>query len=113
LYMSSLKSSILQCLQKTENKLRGAPEIKIAVLDTGVDSKHPFIDEAITRSKRIVCLKSFVQEDPSTEDEFGHGTHITNILLKIAPKAQIYVAKVSKTGDIPLTHKIDEVRSTK
>jgi hypothetical protein len=113
LWISNLKSNILQCVQKNQSKARSEPEIKIAVLGTGVDSTRPFINEAIERSKRIIRLKSFIEGDPSIENEFGHGTHIINILLNIAPRAQIHVAKVPKTGDIPLTHKIDQVRLTK
>ena len=97
-------------LERDEDYLRSAPAIKIAILDTGVDATHPFISEAINRSRRIVCVQSFV-EDNSKVDMVGHGSHIANLLLLVAPKAEIYIAKVSRDTDIHAGHKIAEVIS--
>ena len=95
-------------LKKPPEQLRDAA-VKIAVLDTGVDLKHPFIRGAI-RQKRIRKLKSFVTNDTSTEDRVGHGTHVANLLLEVAPDAQLYIAKIASSKDIPSYHKIPEVK---
>jgi subtilisin family serine protease len=108
-FMSDLKP-MHKYLERDEEYLRSAPAIKIAVLDTGVDIKHPFISEAINRSRRIVCVQSFV-DDNSKVDMVGHGSHIANLLLIVAPKAEIYIAKVSMDTNIPSGHKIAEVIS--
>ncbi len=33
-------------------------------------------------------------------DSYGHGTHVTRMLLKTAPLAEIYVAKVTENRDL-------------
>ena len=73
--------------------------VRIAVLDTGVDRNHPDMD-----SERIQSVRSWVngkngeEEDPPASDESGHGTHITGILLDLAPDADIYVAQIATKG---------------
>jgi subtilisin family serine protease len=95
---------------KKPPEFRAAP-VKIAVFDTGVDSKHPFIRGAILK-RRIKVRKSFVVDDESTEDESGHGTHVAGLLLTVAPDAQLYVAKIANTEEIQSNHKIVQVRSS-
>jgi len=51
-------------------------EVKIAILDTGIDSTHPDFSFANGTSK-IVGAVSFSGE--STNDGFGHGTHCASI----------------------------------
>ena len=82
--------------------------MKIAVLDSGIDSKHPFIKAALA-TKRIQVARSFVNNSNSSEDSFGHGTHVTNLLLEVAPDAELYVAKVTEDGIIPTDHNIAKV----
>ncbi|WP_221567012.1 S8 family serine peptidase [Alkalihalobacillus sp. TS-13] len=69
--------------------------VKIAILDSGVDTDHPDL--------RIAGGVSFVKSEPSYEDKNGHGTHVTGIvgaqnneigILGVAPKADIYAVKV-------------------
>ncbi|KAI1111129.1 hypothetical protein F5Y14DRAFT_328140 [Nemania sp. NC0429] len=75
---------------------QGDPRVRIAVLDTGIDLEHP----KLSRSKaRIMDCRSWVADDPSIGDVCGHGTHIASVLLKMAPWAHLYVARVFKDGD--------------
>ena len=105
--MKLLKTDVHKWIHKRENYLRDTP-VKIAVLDTGVDSKHNFIKGAVN-TNRIKDRRSFIKGDKSTEDGFGHGTHVAALLLEVAPDAQLYVAKVANNGDIPSDHNIADV----
>jgi len=51
----------------------GKPEIRVAVLDTGIDSTHPAL------SRKVVASVSFT-ESPVVDDLNGHGTHIAGII---------------------------------
>lgn len=73
--------------------------VKIAVLDTGVDSSHPDL--------RIAGGYSFVEGEETYEDQQGHGTHVTGIInalpngygvIGMAPEAEVYALKVMNTS---------------
>lgn len=86
--------------------------VKITILDTGIDLDHPnFSQRGKRRSKvtakqlsekmqreRIIGSKNFTRgpEDDVTDD-VGHGTHIAVLIMAIAPRAELYIAKVSST----------------
>ncbi|OIW25726.1 hypothetical protein CONLIGDRAFT_708490 [Coniochaeta ligniaria NRRL 30616] len=74
-------------------------KIRIAVIDSGFKRKNPLL-QAVNTPNRIVDSKSWVEND--VEDEFGHGTVAAYLLLKIAPAAEVYIARVSKGKSIPL-----------
>jgi subtilisin family serine protease len=75
--------------------------IKIAILDTGIDTEHPSIQAAKANRNPfnqvflnpIQAQKSFFTE--STLDTHGHGTQVAATILKIAPRADLYIAKVA------------------
>ncbi|MCB0191239.1 MAG: S8 family peptidase [Anaerolineae bacterium] len=71
--------------------------IKVAVVDTGIDSSHPDF------AGRILATQSFV--GGTAEDDNGHGTHVASIVagsgaksngkyVGVAPEASLFVAKV-------------------
>ena len=109
--MELLRTSVHKHIGKPPEYLRDSPAVRIAVLDTGIDKKHPFIKGALWR-KRIKATKSFVSGDESVNDTFGHGTYIASLLLKVAPDVQLYVAKIATSEDIPEDHNIGEVKSS-
>lgn len=106
-YIYKLETFIHKHIEKPPGSFQDM--VKIAVLDTGLDSRHGFIKGAIA-TKQIKTVRSFIENDESTEDTCGHGTHVATLLLKTAPNAQLYVAKVAQTETIPLDHNIAEVK---
>ena len=76
-----------------------APDIKIAILDTGIDALHPFIGSRWTdKHSEEDHYYDFVEDGTGGPiDEDGHGTHCAGSILKVAPRALLYVARVCKT----------------
>lgn len=50
----------------------GDPTIKIAILDTGIETSHPELSEKIITSANFT-------DSPTTSDQAGHGTHVAGI----------------------------------
>jgi len=66
--------------------------VRIAILDTGVDASH----EAIARQRtQLRDIRSFVQGSDETDDTHGHGTHGTVLMLRLVPRARIYVGRIT------------------
>jgi hypothetical protein len=81
-------------------RLKGiqTPEkIRIAVLDTGIDLTDMMIKPAMSR---IIDKRSWVGSPESYLDNYGHGTHVARLLLKMAPAAEIFVAKITDDKNI-------------
>ncbi|MBT2227670.1 S8 family serine peptidase [Nonomuraea sp. NEAU-A123] len=91
----------------------GAPEVwaaglkgegvKVAVLDTGIDTTHPDVADRITATANFT-------EEADVQDGHGHGTHVASTIVGtgaasdgkytgVAPKASLLVGKVlNKAG---------------
>jgi thermitase len=72
--------------------------VKIAVLDTGIDLAHPMFKSSLVASSE---MWDFVDQDLIPQEEgslgvggFGHGTAIAGIILQIAPAAKIMPLRV-------------------
>jgi len=75
--------------------------VRVAVLDTGADLRHPLL------KARIADHESFVPGE-TTDDGNGHGTHCCGLVaggagpggvrIGVAPKAELYVGKVLSNG---------------
>lgn len=57
---------------------RGNRDIKVAVIDTGIDHTHPFL------TSNVVGGYDFLENSPVVYDGHGHGTHIAGIIRTIA-----------------------------
>jgi len=58
--------------------------VVVAVVDSGIDTTHPAL------AKKVVAAVSFVSGDPSTDDAYGHGTHVAGIIAGLgAPAARV------------------------
>ena len=83
--------------------------VEVAVIDSGVDAKHPDLANKIARccvvredDGKVVCRE--LPPEQAT-DSFGHGTAVAGIVTTIAPDARIIDVKVlnefnSCTGDV-------------
>jgi subtilisin len=69
--------------------------VRVAILDTGVDSEHPALHgsvrglyEVVTRGHSLVC-------QPTTSgDAVGHGTACAGIIHQLAPEAELYSVRI-------------------
>jgi subtilisin family serine protease len=76
-----------------------AEPVRIAILDSGLDPENPSLVEDQQRANpRIKDARSFVHGTGPHDirDEIGHGTHALGLLLKVAPCAEIYVARIAR-----------------
>lgn len=73
--------------------------VKIAVLDTGVDLKQINFWDKVTsgRNPRIKSRKDFLDPDNKGRDWSGDGTHCVGIIRRVAPEADVYIARVAKS----------------
>lgn len=90
-----------QCLHDLKPHLR--ERIKICVIDSGL--KRPEHDTRILgfrNAGRILGGRNFLPGcDPAEYyDDHGHGTHVSCLIMDMAPRADIYVAKVSNEWSI-------------
>jgi subtilisin family serine protease len=102
------------------NDSRSQDKVKIAILDTGIDHDHIAIRALKRRnSRRPICIKEWknfiagsYEEDPdaATQDSHGHGTHIAALVSRVAPAAQIYIARISKNEDLTPDNRVAEVK---
>ncbi|CAK7237315.1 hypothetical protein SEUCBS140593_009918 [Sporothrix eucalyptigena] len=100
-------------LQHTEDDT----PIRVAVIDTGIDRGHADFQRARTKNflgqkpnpvqyeqpqkDRIRVCKNFCKDQPEDDvtDLDGHGTQVAGIILRLAPNAELYIARVC-TSDI-------------
>ena len=92
--------------------------IRIAILDTGIDSEEDSLVNAALEDHRIKECCGFVidqDSDPNPadfQDVNGHGTHVTRLILNAAPSAEIFIAKISEETTVSTRnlHRIARVR---
>ncbi|MEV4900150.1 S8 family serine peptidase [Citricoccus sp. NPDC055426] len=67
----------------------GRPEVKVAVLDTGISPRHPELTGAVAEARDFVDLTGLdttsflgdvLEADDDPTDELGHGTHVAGII---------------------------------
>lgn len=80
--------------------------VKVAVIDTGVDLKHPALEGRLAPAsewKDYVDGDAVPQEMDSSAGAYGHGTGVAGIILQVAPEATILPIRVLRpdgSGDV-------------
>ncbi|KAH8902471.1 subtilisin-like protein [Coniochaeta sp. PMI_546] len=97
-WLQRLESEAGKFLSKSRSKHQGR-RVRIAILDTGIDARN--VAFARPLSKALIKVEDFVTPGGDGLDLHGHGTHCVGLLCKIAPEAEIYVAKVVKDDSSP------------
>ncbi len=59
--------------------------------------KHPAL-QAGQQQGRLKGKRSYKGEANDISDRYGHGTHAAELILRFAPEAELYVAKVADGG---------------
>ena len=75
-------------LDDVASKSRGHAQVKVAVLDTGIDLDHPELVHCLLPGFDFVNIISganqfvgdYLGYDPDADDEVGHGTHVAGII---------------------------------
>lgn len=73
-------------------------KVRVAIIDTGIEL--PAGCESIYPGQIMECRSWLTTNDPDgtleggDRDLDGHGTHSTGLILKLAPNATVYVARV-------------------
>jgi subtilisin len=80
--------------------------VRVAVVDSGIDTRHPALQGKVKESVEAVVENGKVTFRPSTSgDQAGHGTSCAGIITEIAPDCELYSIKVlgpnaSGSGDM-------------
>jgi hypothetical protein len=80
-------------------------------LDTGFDASHPSIRGG---NERLKAARNWTNPNPNDMNDLnGRGTHSLALILRLAPEAEVFVARVA-TGDSgdswPVSDAVAEVR---
>src|SRR6185503_15947767 len=76
-------------------KNRTGRGVKVAIVDSGIDTEHPALKGKIKASVQAIPENGQIAFKPSTSgDQAGHGTACAGIITSIAPEVEIYSIKV-------------------
>jgi hypothetical protein len=90
----------------------GKPRVRIAVLDTGLNTQHPEVQEMLEKAKedgRVIECKSWVLGPPNEGDLDGHGTHCAMVVSYAAPNVDLYVARIFRDCSTIRAEHVSEV----
>ena len=80
--------------------------VRVAVVDSGIDTEHPDLKGKVKGSVEAVAEDGKIDFRPSTSgDQAGHGTACAGIIASVAPEVDLYSVKVlgpkaSGSGDM-------------
>jgi hypothetical protein len=99
-WFKNLETITLPIFMRQENtRARIGPppkEVRIAILDSGIDSRFHFRDRVYKRSKNFISGES---EHNYNKGETGHGTAVAYQVARVCPNAKLYIARVAKRND--------------
>ena len=77
------------------HRLSTGAGVRVAVLDTGVDRRHPALAGRLLPGFDFVDYDDDASEEGSEADvAFGHGTHVAGLVALVAPNAMIMPVRV-------------------
>lgn len=76
----------------TENMPFEGENVTVAVIDTGIDGKHPVLQENVVDGFDAANFKSIPASVSSDRD--GHGTHVAGIIRTFAPKVSLMPVRI-------------------
>ncbi len=85
------------------NKNLYGDNVKIAILDTGLNVNHPALNQTMTQQSRIVGKWNFLQRNEDVLDDNGHGTELAGIIGSnglfgymqgVAPNSKFLIGKI-------------------
>lgn len=77
--------------------------VKVAIIDTGADMKHPMLRRSIVGGRDFVAndadptdARDFIDNDRDgrVDEAWGHGTHVAGLVHLVAPEAQLLIVRV-------------------
>ncbi|KPM41849.1 hypothetical protein AK830_g4744 [Neonectria ditissima] len=112
LFLSSYLPDTSSYPQAVSGSKTPSRRVRICVIDTGIDLMHPGVRGGMA-GQRLKELKSWKNGPTDMTDNYGHGTHVADIIFRTAPEAEIYVAKIADAKYLPeedellIAHAID------
>jgi subtilisin family serine protease len=118
---SSTYQKLLSVWDNFDFKKKYDRPVKVAVLDTGLDVTHPHFqnprlthfvggkpvwssEQEPSQYDRIKACEDFTGDGPITrkddmKDLDGHGTQVSELILRLAPRSELYIARICE-GEI-------------
>ncbi|KAI9892665.1 MAG: hypothetical protein M1814_001359 [Vezdaea aestivalis] len=102
-YVQACADKWLKYLEEARTKVQRHSKprdvaIKVAILDTGIDSRSPSIQN-YGGQQRIKKAESFLGPSTSAVDTHGHGTNCASMILRVATNVDLYVARVTSGNE--------------
>lgn len=92
--LSEMQKDIFKQLNQEVPVINSKKEIKIAVIDTGIDYNNEALRSALWVPRGKVSASNYgedlVKKTKKPQDTHGHGTHIAGIIASLFPQAKIY-----------------------
>jgi subtilisin family serine protease len=102
---------LLEDFRETITSTNGTDtRVKIAILDSGIDMRHPWIKPCRGRIKDV---RTWTGVDKGSKDRsgdnVGHGTHVAGIILTLVTDVDLYIAKVADSDKVDSASHIADV----
>jgi subtilisin family serine protease len=105
----------LQRVDKLWRQKLDGSNVRIAILDTGIDKEHPYLKGGVVDGRNFTAHRIIDKKSPdfgNPDNRGRHGTHVASTVLAIAPEAEIINLKVldeEGKADIPPELKHDDM----
>jgi len=80
------------------DEIKSQPAVRVAIIDDGIDSMQPGIKDSIEDGVTFYTQREkFVNRtNPYYFSSTGHGTLMAQLVLRVCPKAQLYIARLNQ-----------------